>query len=178
MHSTAREIVMTLETQTAQPPRRWGRTVLAAALLIGLGGAGGFALGMYKASAFVWHMMAPGKLSAEETASMVERKVNHVLSRVAATDEQKAKVTAIAKAAVADLSKLGFAPRESRAKFLNLVRADQIDPDAIEALRAEQSLKWDAATKRIAQAVAEAAQVLTLEQRRDLTEKWSRRISG
>jgi Spy/CpxP family protein refolding chaperone len=178
MDSTAREIAMTIETQTPQPPRRWGRTVLAAALLLGLGGAGGFALGAYKASSFVWHVMEPGKLTPEETASMVERKVNHVLSRVDATDEQKTKVTAIARAAVADLSKLGFTPRESRTKFLNLFRADQIDPDAIEALRAEQSTKWDAATKRIAQAVAEAAQVLTPEQRRELTERWNRRVSG
>ena len=169
---------MTLETQTPPPPRRWGKTILAAALLVGLGGAGGFALGAYKASSFVWHAMEPGKLTPEETASMVERKVNHVLSRVDATDEQKTKVTAIAKAAAADLSKLGFTPRESRTKFLELFRADQINPDAIEALRAEQSMKWDAATKRIAQAVAEAAQVLTPEQRRDLTERWRRRISG
>ena len=42
--------------------------------------------------------MAPGKLNPEETASMVERKVDHVLSHVDATDEQKTKVTAIAKA--------------------------------------------------------------------------------
>ena len=169
---------MTLETQTPRPQRRWGRTVLAAVLLLGLGGAGGFALGMYRAASFAWHVMEPGKLTPEETASMVERKVNHVLSRVDATDEQKTKVTAIAKAAAADLSKLGFTPRESRTKFLELFRADQINPDAIEALRAEQSMKWDAATKRIAQAVAEAAQVLTPEQRRDLTERWRRRISG
>ncbi|SNB81028.1 protein refolding chaperone Spy/CpxP family [Rhodoblastus acidophilus] len=169
---------MTIETQTPQPPRRWGRTVLAAALLLGLGGAGGFALGAYKTSSFFWHAMAPDKLTPEETASMVERKVDHVLSRVDATDEQKAKVNAIARAAVADLSKLGFTPRESRTKFLNLFRADQIDPDAIEALRAEQSTKWDAATKRIAQAVAEAGQVLTPEQRRDLTERWNRRVSS
>jgi Spy/CpxP family protein refolding chaperone len=178
MNSTAREIAMTLETQTPQPPRRWGRTILAAALLLGLGGAGGFGLGMYKASSFVWHAMAPGKLTPEEIASMVERKVNHVLSRVDATDEQKTKVTAIARAAVADLSKLGFTPRESRTKFLDLFRADQIDPAAIETLRAEQSTKWDAATKRVAQAVAEAGQVLTPEQRRDLTERWRRRVSG
>jgi len=169
---------MTLETQTPQPPRRWGKTILAAALLVGLGGAGGFALGAHKAASFAWHVMEPGRLTPEETASMVDRKVNRVLSRVDATDEQKAKVAAIAKATIADLSKLGFTPRESRIKFLQLFRADQIDAGAIEALRAEQSVKWEAATRRIAQAVAEAAQVLTPEQRRDLTERWQRRISG
>jgi periplasmic protein CpxP/Spy len=169
---------MTVETQTPKPQRRWGRLVLAAALLVGLGGVGGFALGAHKASSFFWHAMAPGKLTPEETASMVERKVNHVLSHVDATDEQKTKVSAIAKAAAADLTKLGFTPGEGRTKFLQLFRADKVEPDAIEALRAEQSSKWDAATKRIAQAVAEVAQVLTPEQRRELTERWYRHVSS
>ena len=169
---------MTIETQTQQPQRRWGRLLLAAALLLGLGGVGGFALGAHKASSFFWHAMAPGKHTPEETAAMVERKVNHVLSHVDATDEQKTKVTAIAKAVVADLTKLGFTPGEGRSKFLQLFRADKVDPDAIEALRTEQSTKWDAATKRIAQAVAEAAQVLKPEQRRELTERWYRRVSS
>ena len=169
---------MTVETQTPQPQRRWGRLALTAALLVGLGGVAGFGIGAHKASSFFWHAMAPGKLTPEETAAMVERKVNHVLSHVDATDEQKAKVTAIAKATVTDLTKLGFTPGEGRTKFLQLIRADKVEPDAIEALRAEQSTKWDAATKRIAQAVAEAAQVLTPEQRRELTERWYRRVSS
>ena len=87
-------------------------------------------------------------------------------------------MTAIAQAAVADLTKLGFTPGEGRSKFVQLFRADKIEPEAIEALRAEQSTKWDAATKRIAQAVAEAAQVLRPEQRRELTEPWLRRFSS
>ena len=169
---------MTIETQTPQPQRRWGRRALAAALLVGLGGVGGFAIGEHKASSFFWHAMTPGKLTPEETAAMVERKVNRVLSHVDATEEQKTKVSAIAKAAAADLTKLGITPGEGRSKFLQLFRADKVEPDAIEALRAEQSTKWDAATKRIAQAVAEAAQVLTPEQRRELTERWYRRVSS
>ena len=52
---------MTIETQTPQPQRRWGRLLLAAALLLGLGGVGGFALGAHKASSFFWHAMAPGQ---------------------------------------------------------------------------------------------------------------------
>ncbi len=168
---------MTIETQTPRPQRRWGRIMLAAALLLGVGGVGGFALGIHKASSVFWHAMAPGKLSPEEAASMAERKVSYVLSRIDATGEQKAKVTAIAKAAAADLAKLGL-PGEGRSKFLALLRSDKVEPDAIEALRVEQSAKWDAASKRIAQAVAEAAQVLTPEQRRELTERWQRRVSS
>ena len=158
--------------------RRWGRAILAAAVLLGVGGAGGFALGAHKASSFFWHAMGPGKFTPEERAAMVEHKVNRVLSKVDATSEQKEKVTAIAKATVADLSKLGFTPAEGRLKFLQLFRADKIDAQAIEALRADQSANWDAATKRIAQGVAEAAAVLTPEQRRELTEPWLKRLSS
>jgi periplasmic protein CpxP/Spy len=173
---------MTIETQTpAEAPqerrRRRVKLILAAALLLGLGGAGGFAIGAHKGSAFFWHAMGPGKLTPEQTAAMVERRVNRVLSRVDANEEQKAKVDAIAKAAVADLVKLGL-PGEGRSKFVALLRSDKVEPDAIEALRAEQSAKWDAASKRIAQAVAEAAAVLTPEQRRELTEPWARRLSS
>jgi periplasmic protein CpxP/Spy len=174
---------MTLETQT--PPeaprgarRPSGKLILAAAVLFGLGGVGGFALGAHKAAPFLWHAMGPGKLTSAEMAEMVERKIDRALSHVDATSEQKAKVSAIAKAALADLDKLGFTPREGRAKFLALFRADKIEPDAIEALRAGQSAKWDAATKRIAQGLAEAAQVLTPDQRRELTEPWARRLSS
>jgi protein CpxP len=168
---------MTIETQTPRPQRRWGKLLLAAALIFGLGGATGFGIAAHKASAIFWHAMAPGKLSPEEAALMAERKVSYVLSRIDATEEQKAKVTAIARAAAADLAKLGL-PGEGRSKFLTLLRSDKVEPDALEALRVEQSAKWDAASKRIAQAVAEAAQVLTPEQRRELTEKWHRRVSS
>jgi periplasmic protein CpxP/Spy len=168
---------MTIETQTPRQQRRWGKLLLAAALIFGLGGAAGFGIAAYKASAVFWHAMGPGKLTPEERAEMVERKVNRVLSRVDATDEQKAKVTAIAKAAADDLAKLGL-PGEGRSKALAILRSDKVEPDALEALRAEQSAKWDAASKRIAQAVAEASQVLTPEQRRELTERWHRRVSS
>jgi periplasmic protein CpxP/Spy len=171
---------MTIETQETprRPQRRWGRMLLAGALIFGLGGVTGFGVAAHKASALFWHAMGPEKLTPEETAAMVEHKVARVLSHVDATEEQKGKVTAIAKAAAADLAKLGFPPREGRVKFLALIRADKIEPEAIEALRVEQGAKWDAASKRIAQAVSEAAAVLTPEQRRELTEKWYRRLSS
>ena len=71
-----------------------------------------------------------------------------------------------------DLAKLGIDPRDTHEKFLTLLRADKIDPDALEALRVAQLAKWDAASKRIVQAVAEAAPVLTPAQRRELTDPW------
>ena len=142
------------------------------ALLIVLGGAVGFAAGTHKAAAMFWHGMHRMNADPQAVAAHVEHRVDRVLSHVDANAEQKAKVEAISKAAVLDLAKLGINPRETHEKFLALLRADTIDPQAMETLRAEQVAKWDAASKRIVQAVTEAAPVLTAEQRRELTEPW------
>ena len=65
-------------------------------------------------------------------------------------------------------------PWEARGKFVELLRADTIDPAAFETLRAEQIAKADAASKRVVQAMTEAASVLTVEQRRELTQRWEK----
>lgn len=158
-------------------PRRW-RGVLVGLALIGFGALSGFAIG--KVSAAPWWMWAGGGhhgFSAERAAKHAERRVDRVLSRVDATDEQKGKVTAIAKTAITDMAALNIHPREVRAKFVELMRADTVDPAAFEALRAEQIGKADAASKRMVQALTEAASVLTVEQRRELTERWHKRLS-
>jgi Spy/CpxP family protein refolding chaperone len=173
------ETDMSTDTQTApetpqRPPRRWGRRLLAAVLLIGLGGAVGFAAGAHKASAMFWYGMHEMKHNPEHVAEFVQWRVNRVLSRVDASPEQKGKVSVVAKSAVTDLAALGIAPWETRSKFLALFRADKIEPEAFESLRAEQAAKWDSASKRLVQALVEAAQVLTPEQRRELTERMAR----
>ena len=103
--------------------------------------------------------------------------MERVLSRVDATAEQRGKVSGITKAAISDLTAQGIMPWEARRKFVELLRADTIDPAAFETLRAEQISKADAASKRVVQAVTEAAAVLTVEQRRELTERWQKRMS-
>jgi periplasmic protein CpxP/Spy len=173
------EIDMATDTQTGpqtppHQPRRWGRRLLAAVLLIGLGGVIGFAAGAHKASAMFWYGMREMKHNPEHVAEHVQRRVNRILSRAGASDEQKGKVSVITKSAVTDLAALGITPWETRSKFLALFRADKIEPDAFEALRAEQTAKWHAASKRIVQALVETAQVLTPEQRRALTERMAR----
>jgi Spy/CpxP family protein refolding chaperone len=162
----------TLPEQPRLPRPRWGRRIVIGVLLFALGGVTGFAAGLHKAPAIFWHGMYHLKSDPQDFASHVERRIDHVLSRIDANADQKAKVEAIAKSAVLDLAKLGIDPREAHEKFLTILRADTIDPEALEAARAAQIAKWDAASKRIVQALSEAAPVLTPEQRRQLTERW------
>src|SRR5262249_21553206 len=165
---------MALDHQTApetpqRRPRRWGRRLLAAVLLIGVGGLAGFAAGAHKASAMFWYGMREMKQNPGHVAEHVQWRVNRILSPARASEEQKGKAGVIAKSAVADIAALGIAPWETRSKFLALLRAEKIEPEAFESLRAEQAAKWDAASKRLVRALAETAEVLTPEQRRELT---------
>lgn len=163
--------------QNGRPRRRWRGAIIGAALFA-VGTASGFAVAT--AHGIPWWMLGTAshhRLDPERIAARVDRRVERVLSRVDATDEQRNKVSGITKAAISDLSALGVAPREVRGKFVELLRADTIDPAAFETLRAEQIGKADAASKRIVQAVTEAASVLTVEQRRELTERWQKRMS-
>jgi Spy/CpxP family protein refolding chaperone len=56
-----------------------------------------------------------------------------------------------------------------------LLSADTFDRAALETLRAEQVAKFDTASKRIVQAVSDAAGVLTVEQRKELVAKMGER---
>jgi Spy/CpxP family protein refolding chaperone len=87
-----------------------------------------------------------------------------------ATADQQAKVAAIAKAAVADLRPLREKAQAARAQAVTLLTAPTIDRSAIERLRAEQIGLAETASKRIVQALADAADVLNPEQRRKVAD--------
>jgi protein CpxP len=155
--------------------RRW-RGVLVGTLLLGVGVASGFAAGTVNGMPF-WMMNAAVHhgLNPERVHQRIDRRVERVLDRVDATKEQQDKVAGIIKGAFNDLTALGIKPWEVREKALTLFRADTIDPAALEAMRAEHIAMADTASKRVVQALTEAAQVLTPEQRRELAERWEHR---
>ncbi len=157
--------------------RRW-RGVLVGALLLGVGVASGFAAGTVNGMPFwMMHAAVGHGLSPERVHKRIDRRVERVLDRVDASEEQQDKVAGIIKGAFNDLTALGIKPWETREKALALFRADTIDPAALEAMRAEHIAMADTASKRVVQALTEAAQVLTPDQRRELAQRWERRGS-
>jgi Spy/CpxP family protein refolding chaperone len=94
--------------------------------------------------------------------------VNRMLDRLDATPEQKEKVTAIVTKALADLEPM----RNGRTAFRNdaarLMKADKVDRAELEKLRVQHLTQADTASKRITQAVADAADVLSPKQRAEL----------
>jgi periplasmic protein CpxP/Spy len=150
---------------------RFGRGIFI--LLVAL--AAGF-VGGYASKSFAH---GPGRLMAAtmDPAQMdehVERMVKHFAVEVDATPEQKEKLTTIAQGAARDLAPLRDKVKHARQQALDLISSEKVDRAAFENLRAEQMALMDASTKRLTQALADAADVLTVEQRRKLAERAQR----
>jgi periplasmic protein CpxP/Spy len=111
-----------------------------------------------------------GPLSPAQIDDRIDRMSKHLAIELDATSDQQDKVANIAKAAVADLRPLREKAHAARAQAITLLTAPTIDRSAIERLRAEQIGLAETASKRIAQALADVAEVLSPEQRRKVAD--------
>jgi Spy/CpxP family protein refolding chaperone len=148
-------------------------------LILGVALAGGI-LGAFATTSFSqgfgppFHMTVRGPmgfggpLTTEQLVDRADRAVRHVAIELDATPEQQQKLEAIAKSAVTDLAPLRDKVRATHQKVRELLTASSVDRAAIEKLRAEQVATMDGVSKRLAQAVGDAAEVLTPDQRRKL----------
>jgi Spy/CpxP family protein refolding chaperone len=107
----------------------------------------------------------------------IERMVKHFAVEVDATPEQRSRLTEIAKAAARELRPLREKVRDARKRAMALLSAPSIDRAALERLRAEQIQAADAVSRRMSQAFADAAEVLTPDQRKKIAERMQRRHS-
>jgi Spy/CpxP family protein refolding chaperone len=111
-----------------------------------------------------------GPLSPAQIDDRIDRMTKHMAIELDATADQQVKVANILKAAVADLRPLHEKAHATRAEAITLLTAPTIDRSAIERLRAEKIGLAETASKRIAQALADAADVLSPEQRRKVAD--------
>ena len=100
-----------------------------------------------------------------------DRMVRHLAIEVDATNEQTEKLRAVVKTALKDLILLREKIKSARGRVRELLAAPTIDRAALESLRTEQMANIDAATRRVTQALADAGDVLSVEQRRKLEER-------
>jgi len=161
--------------ENPQPtPRRGRRWLFVASIALAAAFTGAIATHALSQHRFgYWHgpgfMMGPfDPARAEERA---DRMTRHVAIEIDATAEQQEKLRAIVKSAVKDLLPMREKAQAARERAHALLMQQTVDRAAIEAFRAEQMGLADTASKRIAQALGEAADVLTYEQRRQIGER-------
>lgn len=97
--------------------------------------------------------------------------MEHMLDMVDASDAQRAQIKQIMDAAHADLKAQHEGSRKLHEQSMALFTAPNIDAAAIESLRQQMNAQHEAASKRMSQAMVEAARVLTPEQRAKMAER-------
>jgi periplasmic protein CpxP/Spy len=168
-------------TSAAARSGRLAKITIALALGLGLAAIGAFATTSFSQGFGppfghgYWH--GPGNwhggpfgggfdpARAEERA---DRMIRHISVEVDATAEQQEKLRGIVKNAVKDMLPMREKIFAARQQARELVFGQSVDRAAIEKLRSEQIGTVDALSKRFTQALADAIEVLTPEQRRKL----------
>ena len=127
-----------------------------------------------------WHRggFAAGPLDPAAVDEHLERMLKHLYVEIDATEEQKQRLAPIVKQAAKDLLPLREKMQAARKQAIELLTRDTIDRGAIEALRAEQLQLAEQASRRIAQSLADAAEVLTPAQRKELAARVEKHRRG
>jgi Spy/CpxP family protein refolding chaperone len=107
---------------------------------------------------------------AEAARAHVALAADYALYRVNASDEQKARVKEILDRALDDLEALHPQRGELHDEVVAALTAPEVDRAGLEALRAKHLATFDTASRRLVEALADLGEVLTVEQRRELTE--------
>jgi Spy/CpxP family protein refolding chaperone len=169
---------VTTATGTQPPQGRWTRRrtailVLLVALAVGLTGV--FATGAFSRG----FGFGPGHHFGSMSPAMIEdradRMVRHVAIEIDATAEQQERLRALVKAAVRDLLPMREKAQAARAQARELLTQPNINRAEIERFRTEQLALADAASRRLVQALADAAEILTPEQRNKINDHLERR---
>jgi Spy/CpxP family protein refolding chaperone len=118
-----------------------------------------------------WH----GPIDPADVDRHLDRMLKHFYVEFDATQEQKRALEPIVKRAAHDLLPMRERLHAGRREALELLAQERVDPAAIEALRARQLQLADEASRRLTSAAADAAEVLTPAQRKELAAHLARR---
>jgi protein CpxP len=116
-----------------------------------------------------------GAVDPEERARRLDWRIGRMVKEVGGTAQQKDRLVAIASTAMGDLGPLRDQARQARLRSLDLLAAPVVDKMALEEQRVAQMRAADARSRRTMQAMAEAAEVLTPDQRAKLVARIKQR---
>jgi Spy/CpxP family protein refolding chaperone len=142
--------------------RRWIMAVLIAGSVAAA--VGGSARIASAAQAVMNHH--GGQHGAMDPAAM-DRHVGEMVDRVLpdGTPGQKSRLAALVRSAHAEMAPFHAQLRQAHERAMQLLMQPRVDRAALEALRADEVRQFDAASQRLVQLVADAADTLTPEQR-------------
>ena len=165
---------MNEQAKTSRSGRRWVlggmvAAVLAAASITGMSYADDSAGGGMHRHGGMHGQMDPAKM---------QEHLDRMVARIApdATADQKAKMSAIFKAAFADMKSMHDSRKATHQQIVAILSKPTIDRAALEQLRQQQMQVADQASKRMTQAMADAAEVLTPEQRAKAAERMQKHM--
>jgi periplasmic protein CpxP/Spy len=153
------------EEQSMNKFKRITLAMLAGSIAAGIG---------FKAFAH-GHRYGHGPIDPADLDQHLERMLKHLYVEIDATEAQKRELEPIVKHAAKDLLPLRENLHAGRREAISLLSQERIDAAALEALRAKQIGLADEASRRLTRALAEAAEVLTPAQRKQLAAHVARR---
>ncbi len=106
-----------------------------------------------------------------------DRHMERMLDVVNATPEQRAQIKQIMQTARSDMQAQREGGRALREQQMALLAAPTIDARALETLRQQMLARHDTTSKRMSQAMIDAANVLTPPQRKQLADMMAKRMS-
>lgn len=152
----------------SNPKRRLVVAIVGAAMLAIVGGTLAYAH-----SGASHHGPMAGR-SAEDHLEHMQA----MLTRIGASDAQQSQIEGLLKPAFEEMKAAHEAHSAAFAQFHEAITAPSIDRARIEALRAEQLKSLDEASKRMVTAIADAAEVLSPDQRAALAEQIRKHHGG
>jgi protein CpxP len=162
------------------PRTRRGRTLLFATLIAATAIITGAAVNKALSNPFGfgpgWHGARGHWGSVPLDPAMIEdradRMVRHLSIELDANNEQQEKLRGIMRGMLKDVLPARERARAARQQARELLTATNIDRAAMEKLRADQIALADSVSKRITQALGDAAEALSPEQRRKLADRF------
>jgi Spy/CpxP family protein refolding chaperone len=148
------------KTGSARRFLKWGGAIVLGAALVG-------------GTAVAWAHSRWGDPS--KIATHIEHRVRNTLEDVGATAAQQDQVAEIFKTAAQDLRALKDQHRSGHAELHEILAGPSLDRNRLEMLRVEHIALADEASKRITLALADAAEILTPEQRAAVADKMAKR---
>lgn len=169
---------MEAKSNNGRGGRRWGRRMTIGALVAGLGmtgvalahgGPGGEGHGPGHRHGARAH--DPAKMQA-----FMEQRLRKSFAEVGANETQANQAVEIMRAARNDLQGLREQARGARQASMKILAAPTVDRAQLEVLRLQQVEVHNQVTKRMNQAFADVADILTPEQRAKFAERFQRRM--